>query len=85
MVEPLPLAQAVIPGSQDRVPHQAPRRKSASSSACVSASLYVSLMNKNKKKFKCHFLTVALLGLKYLAKVAEAPNSSLCPYPNYLF
>ena len=30
----------------DRVPHQAPHREPASPSACVSASLYVSLMNK---------------------------------------
>ncbi|KAM8951605.1 prostaglandin E2 receptor EP3 subtype isoform 1-T1 [Lycaon pictus] len=45
-VERLPLAQGVTPGSQDRVPHQDPHREPASSSACVSASLCVSLMNK---------------------------------------
>ena len=38
-VEHLPLAQAVILGSWDRVPHLAPHRESASLSACVSASL----------------------------------------------
>ena len=38
-VERPPWAQVMIPGSWDRVPHQAPRRKPASSSACVSASL----------------------------------------------
>ena len=40
--ECLPLAQVVIPGSWDRVPHQAPCREPASPSACVSASLCVS-------------------------------------------
>ena len=45
-VERLPLAQGVILESQDQVPHQAPRREPASPSACVSASLCVSLMNK---------------------------------------
>ena len=38
VVECLPLAQVVIPGSWDRVSHQAPCRS--------SASLSVSLMNK---------------------------------------
>ena len=42
VVEHLPLAQVVIPGSWDRVPHRAPRREPASPYACVS----VSLMNK---------------------------------------
>ena len=41
-VEHLPLAQGVIPGSWDRVPHRAPRGEPASPSAYVS----VSLMNK---------------------------------------
>ena len=46
-VERLPLVQGVILGSQDRVPHRAPPPgEPASSSACVSASLSVSLMNK---------------------------------------
>ena len=56
VVEHLPLDQGVIPGSQDRVPHWAPRREPASPSACVSASQCVSLMNKliksSKKKKK---------------------------------
>ena len=38
--------QGMIPGSWDQVLHQAPRREPASPSACVSASLCVSLMNK---------------------------------------
>ena len=42
----LPLAQGVIPGFWDRVLHRAPRREPASPSAYVSASLFVSLMNK---------------------------------------
>ena len=46
VVEHLPLAWVVIPGSWDRVPHQAPSGEPASPSACVSASLCVSLMNK---------------------------------------
>ena len=46
VVEHLPLAQVVIPGSWDEVPHQAPHREPASPSACVSASLSLSLMNK---------------------------------------
>ena len=38
----LPLAQGVIPGSWDQVPHRGSRGESASPSACVSASLCVS-------------------------------------------
>ena len=43
-VEPLP--QIVILESQDQVPRRAPSMEPASPSACVSASLSVSLMNK---------------------------------------
>ena len=39
MVEHLPSAQAVTPGSWDLVPHRVPRREPASPAACVSASL----------------------------------------------
>ena len=46
VVEHLPSAQVVIPGSWDGVPHRVPHREPASPSACVSASLCVSLMNK---------------------------------------
>ena len=46
VVEHLPLAQVVILGSWDRVPHQALCREPASPSTYVSASLSVSLMNK---------------------------------------
>ena len=46
VVEHLPLAQGVIPESRDRVPRRAPHMEPASPSACVSASLCVSLMNK---------------------------------------
>ena len=46
VVEHLPLAQVVILGSWNRVPHQAPHREAACPSACVSASLCVSLVNK---------------------------------------
>ena len=46
VVEHLPLAQVIIPVSSDRVLQQAPHRESVSPSACVSASLSVSLMNK---------------------------------------
>ena len=42
VVERLPSAQGVIPGSWDRVPHRAPCKEPASPSACVSASLCVS-------------------------------------------
>ena len=38
----LPLAQGMIPGSQDGVPHRAPRREPAPPSAYVSASLCLS-------------------------------------------
>ena len=41
-VRHLPLAQGVILGSQDRVPHQTPHMEPASPSASVSASLSVS-------------------------------------------
>ena len=43
VLEHLPLAQGVILGSRDRVPHQAPCMEPASPSAHVSASLCVSL------------------------------------------
>ena len=41
-----PSAQGTILEALDRVPHQAPCMKPTSPSACVSASLSVSLMNK---------------------------------------
>ena len=40
-VERLPLAQVVIPGSRERVPHRAPHGELASLSAYVSASVCV--------------------------------------------
>ena len=47
VVEHLPSAQGVTPGSQDRVLHWAPRMEPASPpSASVSASLCASFMNK---------------------------------------
>ena len=46
VVERLPLDQVVIPGSWDRVPHQATHGEPVSPSAYVSASLSVSPMNK---------------------------------------
>ena len=42
MVECLPLAQGVILGSRDQVPHWAPCMEPASASACVCDSLCVS-------------------------------------------
>ena len=48
VVERLPLAQSMIPESQDRVPHQAPRIEPASPSAYVSAPLSLSLSLLNK-------------------------------------
>ena len=50
MVEQLPSAQVMIPGSWGRVPHWAPGGQPASPSAYVSASLFVSLMNIYIKK-----------------------------------
>ena len=41
-----PSVQGVILETRDRIPHQAPCMESASPSACLSASLSVSLMNK---------------------------------------
>ena len=46
VVERLPLAQGMILGSWDQVPHWAPCGESASPSVYVSASFCVSLMNK---------------------------------------
>ena len=46
VVERLPSAQGVIPGSWDQTPHRVAHGKAASPSAYVSASLCVSLMNK---------------------------------------
>ena len=45
-VEDRPSAQGMILGSRDRVPHRAPCREPASPSACVSASMCGSLVNK---------------------------------------
>ena len=57
MVEHLPLAQGVTRGSWDPVLQQAPCREPAFPSAYVSASLYLTLVNKyiiffNLKKVK---------------------------------
>ena len=46
VVEHLHLAQVVIPGSYDQIPHWAPCGEPISPSASVSASLCVSLMKK---------------------------------------
>ena len=46
VVERLSLVQVVILGSWERVPYGAPHWEPASPSACVSASLCVSLMSK---------------------------------------
>ena len=43
VVECLPWAQVMTPGSWDGVPRRAPRMEAASPSACVSASLALSL------------------------------------------
>ena len=43
LVEHLPSAQGMIPGSWDRVSHRVPCLEPASPSACVSASLSLSL------------------------------------------
>ena len=51
-VEGLPLAQVVILETWDQVPHQASCMKPASPSAYVSASLSLSLMNKQNLKKK---------------------------------
>ena len=45
-IELLPLAQGMIPEYWDRAPHQAACMEPASLSACVSASLSLSFMNK---------------------------------------
>ena len=39
VLEHLPLAQIMMPGSWDRVPHRAPHKEPASPLACVSVSL----------------------------------------------
>ena len=46
VVERLPSAQVMTPGSWDRVLHRAPCMEPASPSAYISVSLSVSLMNK---------------------------------------
>ena len=46
VVECLPSAQGMIPESWDEIPHQTPCRVPASPFAYVSASLWVSFMNK---------------------------------------
>ena len=52
VLEPLPSAQVMIPRSWDQVPHPAPCREPASPSAYVSASLCVSLVDKQIKSLK---------------------------------
>ena len=56
-VEHLPLAQAMIPGSRDQVPHQASCEEPTSPPAYVSASLCVSLMNFFLKSDDCYIFT----------------------------
>ena len=51
VVEHLPSAQGVIPGSWDQVPNRTPQREPASPSAYISVSPSVSLMNKWIKSF----------------------------------
>ena len=46
VVEHLPVAQVLILGSWDQVPHQGPHKESVSPSAYVLTSVSVSLMNK---------------------------------------
>ena len=46
------VAQAVVPGSRDRVPHWAPCREPALRSLPVSLPLSLSLMNKYIESFK---------------------------------
>ena len=45
-IERLPLTHGMILDSGDQVPYRAPCMEPSSPSACVSASLCVSLMNK---------------------------------------
>ena len=52
VVQSLPLAQGMILGSWNRVLHWAPCMESASPFAYISASLFVSLMNKRRKFLK---------------------------------
>ena len=59
-VKRLPLAQGVILEFQDGVPHWAPCREPAFPSACVSASLWVSLMNKYIKSLKNKIMKITL-------------------------
>ena len=58
-----PSAQGLILGSQDRVLRRAPYVEPASPSACVSASLSLSVshewINKKKKKKKCDFVILS--------------------------
>ena len=61
VVECLPLAQSMILGSWDRVPHQDPHREPASPSAYIPASLCVSLMNKYINFFFFFFLRIRSL------------------------
>ena len=61
VVEHLPLAQGMIPGSWDQVPHRASCMEPASPSAYVSASLCVSLMNKYIKSLKIYIYVANII------------------------
>ena len=63
VVEHLPLALVIIPGSWDQILYQTPRREPASPSTYVSASLCVSLVNKVKSSKK-----------KIVTVVTQGPN-----------
>ena len=83
-VEHLPSAQGMIPGSRDRVPHRAPCMEPASPSACVSASLSGSLMNKyikssqkNPKEFHGKVSLGTTEHLLYLLLILEQERASV--------
>ena len=66
MFEHLPLAQGVISGSWDRILHQAPHRKPASLSACVSASLIINKIFKNNNN---HYRSQKAKHLNYITEL----------------
>ena len=70
VVEHLPLAQVMVPGFWDRVPHRDPHREPASPSAYVSVSVCVCVSHEQIKYiFKKHITPISSSYFSFLILV----------------